>query len=399
MKRLLWIGCFTYLLIGLTHIIVGSLLTEILDHYQKSYTAGGMLIAFQSVGFLTGVIMSSHLLKFLGRRRIVVGAIVMLGLSQIAFMFLFPWELLLLFAITSGIGFGVIEPLVGSLIIDGVKEQQAVAFSRLEVFFGIGSLFMPIISGWLATTDLWRFSFLVLFMYAVLIGFIWMKVSFGELEHLMIKSVKKQDKQIDATTPLGNSRYFLIGFMLFFMIYVGTEVSIMNFLPSILISKLETGTFAATIAVTYFWAAMVVGRLAAGYLAERMSYGRYLAWCCLGTVVFVASLGFVTSLWVGYVLIVLIGLMMAGIFGIALVYANQLLPGSTDRNTSILIASGGVGGIFLPLLTGGIMDHFPTPIISIVLATLSLFLFVFIIVTVFHKAESEEYIEIKANSY
>ncbi len=380
MKRLLWIACFTYLLIGLTHIIIGSLLTEILDYYNRNYTDGGVLIACQSVGFLTGVICSSYISKFLGRRRAVVFAILSIGLAQIAFVSLIPWTWWLVIAVFCGLGFGIIEPLVGSLIIDAIKDKPAVAFSRLEVFFGIGSLIMPIISGWLASTDLWRYSFLVLGLYALIICVIWMKVSFGSLDKLMAKSMEQEEQKQAESTPFLGGRYTLFtGFILFFLIYVGTEVSIMNFLPSILISKLGTETFAATLAVTIFWGAMVTGRLAAGYLAEKMNYARYLGVCCFGMAIFVASLGFITSLWLGYVLIVLIGLMMAGIFGIALVYANQMLPGSTERNTSILIAAGGVGGIVLPLVTGGIMDHFPTMVVSLVLAGLSLFMFLFIV--------------------
>ncbi|MGP4040107.1 MFS transporter [Gracilibacillus sp. D59] len=379
MKQLLWIACFTYLLIGLTHIIIGSLLTEILDYYNRNYTDGGVLIACQSVGFLTGVICSSYISKFLGRRRAVIFAILSIGIAQMAFVLLIPWTWWLVIAVFCGLGFGIIEPLVGSLIIDAIKDKPAVAFSRLEVFFGIGSLIMPIISGWLASTDLWRYSFLVLGLYALLMCLVWMKVSFGSLDNLMTKSIEpEKHKQTESTAFLGGKYVLFIGFILFFLIYVGTEVSIMNFLPSILISKLNTETFAATLAVTIFWGAMVVGRLAAGYLAEKMNYARYLMVCCFGTVVFVASLGFITNLWLGYVLIVLIGLMMAGIFGIALVYANQMLPGSTERNTSILIASGGVGGIVLPLVTGSMMDQFPTMIVSLVLAGLSLFMFGFI---------------------
>ncbi|SFL92628.1 MFS transporter, FHS family, glucose/mannose:H+ symporter [Gracilibacillus orientalis] len=391
MKRLLWIACFTYLLIGLTHIIIGSLLTEILDYYNRNYTDGGVLIACQSIGFLTGVICSSYISNFLGRRRAVIFAILSIGLAQIAFVSLIPWTWWLVIAVFCGLGFGIIEPLVGSLIIDAIKDKPAVAFSRLEVFFGLGSLIMPIISGWLASTDLWRYSFLVLGLYAFFIGVIWMKVSFGALDNLMAKSIEQEEhKQAESTPFLGGRYPLFIGFILFFLIYVGTEVSIMNFLPSILISKLGTETFAATLAVTIFWGAIVTGRLAAGYLAEKMNYVRYLMVCCFGTVVFVVSLGFITSLWLGYVFIVLIGLMMAGIFGIALVYANQMLPGSTERNTSILIGAGGVGGIVLPLVTGSIMDQFSTMVVSFVLAGLSLFMFVFILFAKGQRFASEQ---------
>ncbi|KIL38741.1 hypothetical protein SD70_24335 [Gordoniibacillus kamchatkensis] len=53
------------------------------------------------------------------------------------------------------------------------------------------------------------------------------------------------------------------------------------------------------------------------------------------------------------------GLLMAGMFAVALIYANRLLPAEhTERTTSLLIASGGLGGSLLPLLVGRTMDVF-----------------------------------------
>jgi FHS family glucose/mannose:H+ symporter-like MFS transporter len=56
--------------------------------------------------------------------------------------------------------------------------------------------------------------------------------------------------------------------------------------------------------------------------------------------------------------IMFIGLFMSGIFAISLLYANHLLPGKIEKTTSILIASGGVGGALMPLVIGWILDHF-----------------------------------------
>ncbi|MNP61174.1 hypothetical protein D3C76_1563300 [compost metagenome] len=57
-----------------------------------------------------------------------------------------------------------------------------------------------------------------------------------------------------------------------------------------------------------------------------------------------------------FMFIVLFGLFMSGLFSIALVFANKLLPGSEETTPSLLIASGGVGGALLPLLVGESMD-------------------------------------------
>ena len=49
---------------------------------------------------------------------------------------------------------------------------------------------------------------------------------------------------------------------------------------------------------------------------------------------------------------------MSGMFAVALIYANQLLPGRTEQTTSTLIAAGGLGGSILPLGVGWGMDRF-----------------------------------------
>jgi FHS family glucose/mannose:H+ symporter-like MFS transporter len=67
---------------------------------------------------------------------------------------------------------------------------------------------------------------------------------------------------------------------------------------------------------------------------------------------------FVFNSWIAFAIIMLIGLFMSGIFAISLLYANHLLPGKIEKTTSILIASGGVGGALMPLVIGWIMDHF-----------------------------------------
>lgn len=378
MKRLIWISCFTYLLIGLANIILGSVLTEFLHYYGKSYSAGGFMIAMQSFGFFIGVMSASVLVKKVERKKLILLALLAIGLSQLGFSLLLPWEICLVFAMLTGMGAGFTEPLIGSFIIDAVQSKKAVVFSRLEVFFGIGALVMPLCSGWLAATGYFRYSFMVLFVYALLIVLFWLKLS---LKDVLTENAEKKDDQHQKQPSHREKKAYLPGFFLFFLFYVGVEVSFMNFLPSIIIQKLDAAPFLATFSVTFFWAAMVIGRLFSGHLAERFTYSVYLAFCCIGSAIFMASLSFITNLWAGYVIIGLTGLLMAGIFGISLVYATEILKGSTDRNTSTLIAAGGIGGIILPLITGGIMDHSAIELVTLFLAIVSFYMFFFILFT------------------
>jgi FHS family glucose/mannose:H+ symporter-like MFS transporter len=82
----------------------------------------------------------------------------------------------------------------------------------------------------------------------------------------------------------------------------------------------------------------------------------------------------------GYTLVLLLGLLMAGMFAVALIYANRFFPGMTERTTSLLIASGGLGGALLPLAAGWSMDHLTTRftlgiMVALVLVSLAIILY------------------------
>lgn len=62
MKKLIWIGCLSYFVIGLAHVVLGSILPVLLQHYDQNYSAGGELIFSQFAGFLAGVLVSPCLI-------------------------------------------------------------------------------------------------------------------------------------------------------------------------------------------------------------------------------------------------------------------------------------------------------------------------------------------------
>ncbi|MNI06928.1 Glucose/mannose transporter GlcP [compost metagenome] len=146
--------------------------------------------------------------------------------------------------------------------------------------------------------------------------------------------------------------------MLVFFIYVGLETTLVNFLPSIFLVKMESSSSTAALTVTAFWLTMVIGRIFAGVVAEKMTYIRFLAVTCAGSLISFIFFALNGTIWGGFTIVLFLGLFMAGIFAIALIIANQLIPGMTERTTSLLIASGGLGGALLPLGIGWTMDHF-----------------------------------------
>lgn len=358
MKRLLIMGCLSYLLTGCTHVIFGAVLPELLAHYDHSYSGGGLLVFLEFGGFLLGVLAMPALIRRLSRRRTITMAFLFLFIAMVAIALLPPWSFVICLTFIAGVAFGLVESSISTFVLIAAKDQQAVAFSKLEVFFGLGALVMPLVSSLLIAGGLWKYAFVLLGISALATGIIWSKLSLGEHDELLAHKADKS-KKVDQVPVLSRSSLlFLCLLMIVFFLYVGMENTIVNFLPSIFKDQLHASSSISTLAVTAYWVAMVVGRLFAGVLAEKMTYFRYLAVSFAGSLLTVLVWVFSTNLWSSFAVILLLGLFMSGMFAVALIYANQLLPGRTEQTTSALIAAGGLGGSILPLGVGWGMDHF-----------------------------------------
>ncbi len=159
--RLLWIGCLSYGSIAFTLVILGAVLPELLSHYAQSYSNGGVLVFSQFMGFLIGVLGMPYAVKRMGRRKVVVIGLAMIS-CELFIYFLPPWPLLFLLVSMAGLGAGLVESCVGTIILTAIKEKQAIAMSKMEVAYGLGALFMPLLSGFLISNHVWALAFLVL---------------------------------------------------------------------------------------------------------------------------------------------------------------------------------------------------------------------------------------------
>ncbi|WNS41841.1 MFS transporter [Paenibacillus sp. MMS20-IR301] len=376
MKKLIWIGCLSYFVIGLAHVVLGSILPVLLQHYDRSYSAGGELIFSQFAGFLAGVLVSPLLNRRFGKRGGILIATGLLLVAETAYAFLPPWGWMYVIAVAAGFGFGMIEAVIGTIIIAAVTEGTAIAMSRLEVLFGVGALLMPLIASPLIAAGYWRLAFLIVAAFSLISLLFWAKGGFGKLQAVLDERPPRQAAGSIRTRfsqlPYKGKQWVLLGlFIVFFFLYVGTEMSLVNFMPAIFIAKLGMSEASAALTVTFFWLAMSAGRLFAGSIAERFSYRLYVLVSCFAALLLLIIFPFTEHRIAAFAVILLLGLFMSGLFSIALVFSSKLLPGAEESTPSIMIASGGIGGAVLPLLTGWSMDHLQLAQTSALLAALA----------------------------
>jgi len=355
---IVWLGCLSYLLIGLAHVVLGSVLEELIGYYNLDYSQGSQLIFNQFAGFLFGVLVTPWLLRRFGRKRTLFIALTALTVAEAIYSFLPPWGWMLAIGPIAGFGFGMIEAAIGALIIEFVTENKATAMSRLEVAFGVGALLMPALAGLLIRYGDWEWSFPFVASVSFITLLAWWRMPLGAAHNLMNDSSTNGTHR--APVPGYTRRTFVILLLMifFFLIYVGAEMSFVHFVPSILIENIGVQPSVATTGITAFWATMIVGRLFAGVLAERFGYVKYLIVSCIGMIAFLILFAFSSQLWVSLAAILLIGLFMAGMFAIALLFVNARIPGMTERTTSLTVAAGGVGGALVPRMMGWTMDTF-----------------------------------------
>ncbi|KKB75471.1 MULTISPECIES: MFS transporter [Bacillus] len=375
--RLLWISCFSYGLIAFTLVILGAVLPELLAHYSQSYSNGGILVFSQFMGFLIGVLTMPLFVKKLGRVNVVLLGLAMISCELFIF-FLPPWPLLFLFVGVAGLGAGLVEPCVGTIILTAIKDKQAAAMSKVEVAYGLGALFMPLLSGFLISRGIWPLAFLVLGLSAFLLMIGWKRLNLESLDELMADQESREKTGNETRTRYRDKSLLFIALAaVYFFFYGGSEMSIVNFMPAIFAENWQIANSLAAISVTLYWSGMVIGRALTGIVSEKMTYHRFLRMINIGSLLSLIMLAMSGSVWAGFALCFLAGLFMAGMFAIALIITNQFFPGKTEQTTSILLASNGLGGAMLPVAMGWSLDDFPVQTafwILIVLGVIMLFL-------------------------
>ncbi|MBB6733933.1 MFS transporter [Cohnella sp. CBP 2801] len=357
--------------IGLGELVLGAILEPMVHAYGVQYSDGGQLVMNQFLGGLFGTLCAPWLIRRMGRKALLLSAFGVMTAMEIAYTALPPWGAMLTIAPVTGFSFGVIETLVGSLVISGAGANANVAMTRVETFFGVGALIVPFAGAALIEAGQWRLSFGVVGVLAVLSFALWLR--FWPKQLLGGRSLEPAG-EADASAASGdessNARagrsvvggpgFILAICALFFAAYVGVEMSFTHYLPSLLVKSNGLSDATATLALAAFWGAMTIGRLFAGRLADRIGGAVYLVASCLASIVCFLLMSVTSGAPAMFVLAFLAGLSMSGIFAIALVFANQAVPGITERTTSVLIACGLLGGGLVPKITGWCLDEYGT---------------------------------------
>jgi len=143
-EQLSWLG---YAVIGLMATAYGSALPELVHRLGVGYGELSLLFAMQSLGNTATYFYANHLVDHQGTRRVLLLGFwlfaVATGLLPLVASFAF-WVVL---AFAAGIAFALVDVGGSRLVSDLYRQQQAQAFNRLNLWFGVGAISAPLAVG------------------------------------------------------------------------------------------------------------------------------------------------------------------------------------------------------------------------------------------------------------
>src|SRR5690625_5526625 len=117
MRNFALLACAIYCINGFGHIIIGTILEPMVDHYGIAYGDGGQLIMNQFLGFLFGVLLAPFIVNLLGRKMTVMVALFLFMFSLFMIGILLYWSILLYSVPFGGAGIGMLETIIAALLI------------------------------------------------------------------------------------------------------------------------------------------------------------------------------------------------------------------------------------------------------------------------------------------
>jgi MFS transporter, FHS family, glucose/mannose:H+ symporter len=269
-KRIVfWAACAGMFLFGICLITLGSVAALLREKLQLDELSAGTLFSILPLGILTGSLFFGPIADKYGYRILLSVCCVFMfaGFEGIAYS---PSTgILKIFIFLFGIGGGAINGSTNSLVADISDKDKGADLSLLGVFFGIGALGMPLISGILDEYYSFETILSSVGILTLVTGIVFLFIRFPPPKQTQGFPLKQGIKLINDRVLL------LIALFLFFQ--SGFEGIINNWTTMYLIKQHSIQQSNALFGLSAFVAGMIIMRLLNGSVLRSVSVKKILA--------------------------------------------------------------------------------------------------------------------------
>lgn len=344
-----------FLLMGAVTSLFGPLLESFTHRFRISLPAAGVALSVYFVGATIGVLPGWLGLKRLEGRLVLVFALVTIALGAAGAALLHPWPMFLASLLVIGLGFGALDLALNTLLARTAVEGRAHRLSIGNAGYGAGAVICPLI-----IIGLGPAHFTTLFVGLCVIAVVLATLSGG----VHAPPLRTEALQYEITKMKSQRRPILFTFVLAYVVYVAVETSSSGWMATQL-HGVGYSESIGSLVTAGFWCGLAAGRLAGGPLYHWLSdtklvlYGLVAAvvLCCLAAIDPIAPVAYP-----------LLGLIIASIFPMGLIWYTKLCPHDSD-GLSLLILVMMIGGVAGPGLVSLLVSHFGVRVVPFTLAS------------------------------
>jgi len=331
---------------GIVLSLSGPTLPSLMKTFGLQEARAGLLLANSSAGFLVGTLGVGFFIDRRGlKRAFLLGqGVEALALGLYAVALSFPVALAA--GLMLGLGAGIIETTLNTLPAHMGSRQAGSLMNLIHLFFSLGAFVAPLAIGAVLEREwVWRSVYAVTIIPAVGLGLTVLGVCFP--------AAPPRQKQEGSTWTLLRQRPVILG-ALVLLFYVGAELGLASWVVLYLQQELRLPIGLASMGLSTFWIAMMVGRYGNSRLALHFA-GRDLviasgiggAICCWGLLTTRQPL-------LAFGWLILGGLLFAGVYPLVMASINSRYPRFAGRVSGLLAACAASGALLFPPLLGAV---------------------------------------------
>jgi MFS transporter, FHS family, glucose/mannose:H+ symporter len=344
-RRLTWLAYACIFVEGINAGWVGPFLPEISQLARVPIDNAGLIVSATAAGYLAALLAAGETAHRWSAQKTLTASMLLVsaGLSGLSIAFALPG--LLFAAFIAGLGYGAVDVASNAMVVDLNRKHLAAALNYLHVMFGVGALLGPIIAGFALASHL---------HYSIMFG---AGAAFSALIVFLLATTEAVETRIVVArgdgflSMLTRPLIWVLGAILF--LYVGAETGIGAWLFLYLRTSGALSESLASWGVSLYWAGLILGRLIGGRLARNIAAREFtMLASAVSAVALVVLIAAPTMRGLAAPMIVLIGFGYGPIFPNMIAVGAARFPSEVGRMTSIVVAGGALGGIFVPWIMG-----------------------------------------------
>lgn len=332
-----------FVYVGVCLSIAGPALAHLRERSGVGIGVSGLLIGGQSLGYIIGSLVAGRFYDHGHGHEVMVraGAAGTLAIAALTVVDQF-WAMVALF-ILIGMAGAAMDVGGNTLVVwSRPPERVGASLNALHLCFGIGALATPIAVA--ASIDVLGSLGLIAVSTAVVLVVVTWRL------HGTQVPVRRRATHHDLDAA--SSARALAIVCVFFVFYVGAEITLAGWLHTYGEQIGLGDEEAASLLVSTFWAGFVTGRVVAVRIARRMASSTMLVGSCVLSTISTVALGLGDgSATVVWVLTAATGCFLGPQFATMMAYGDERLRLS-GASTSRFVAAAGLGGLVIPVVAG-----------------------------------------------